>query len=78
MIKMIITTTIIIIITIIILSKTIQNYQKNITKIMLQYLPLIAQCTKKSDTPEIIMQHEKMKLKFYLKIKNLLTYLLLL
>ena len=43
---------------------------------MLQYLPLIAQCTKKSDTPEIIMQHKKMKLKFYLKIKNLLTYLL--
>ena len=41
-----------IIITLIIIKtikKTIQNYQKDTIKIMLKYLPPIAQCTKKSD-----------------------------
>ena len=49
-----------IIITLIIIKtikKTIQNYQKDTIKIMLQYLPLIAECTKKSDAPNIIMQN---------------------
>ena len=38
---------VIIVITITIKSKTIQNYQKDTIKTMLQYLPPIAQCTKK-------------------------------
>ena len=39
------------------IKKTIQNYQKDTIKIMLQYLPTIAECTKKSDAPYIIMQN---------------------